>query len=83
MRGVKVDAPSHLTRFAFPAMRAQGYGRFVFTTFGRGMSAERTRPGLAAYAVGKSSDDVDFGRQPAEPEAIAEHGADIEGPVAA
>jgi NAD(P)-dependent dehydrogenase (short-subunit alcohol dehydrogenase family) len=53
LRAVNVDAPFHLTRFAFPAMREQGYGRFVFTTSGRAMSAERTRPGLAAYAVGK------------------------------
>jgi NAD(P)-dependent dehydrogenase (short-subunit alcohol dehydrogenase family) len=53
MRRVNVDAPFHLTRAAFPAMKAQRYGRFVFTTSGRAMSPERTRPGLAAYAVGK------------------------------
>jgi NAD(P)-dependent dehydrogenase (short-subunit alcohol dehydrogenase family) len=34
-------------------MREQGYGRFVFTTSGRAMSKDRTRPGLAAYAVAK------------------------------
>jgi NAD(P)-dependent dehydrogenase (short-subunit alcohol dehydrogenase family) len=34
-------------------MKRQGYGRFVFTTSGRAMSIDRTRPGLAAYAVGK------------------------------
>ena len=53
MRRVNVDAPFHVTRAAFPAMKAQGYGRFVFTTSGRAMAVERTRPGLAAYAVGK------------------------------
>jgi NAD(P)-dependent dehydrogenase (short-subunit alcohol dehydrogenase family) len=53
LRRVNVDAPFHLTRMAFGPMREQGYGRFVFTTSGRAMSKERTRPGLAAYAVGK------------------------------
>ena len=27
-----LDAPVHLTRAAFPLMKRQGYGRFVFTT---------------------------------------------------
>jgi len=160
MRRVNVDAPFHLTRAAFPAMKERGYGRFVFTTSGRAMSAERTRPGLAAYAVGKmahfalamvaeaegaehgihanavapaaatrmltrsvepgelepeqvapavvflasdrctfggkvveagggafdvaswtSSDEVDFGREPVEPEVVAEHWTEIEGAV--
>jgi NAD(P)-dependent dehydrogenase (short-subunit alcohol dehydrogenase family) len=53
MRRVGVDAPFEITRAAFPAMKERGYGRFVFTTSGRAMSAERTRPGLAAYAVAK------------------------------
>jgi NAD(P)-dependent dehydrogenase (short-subunit alcohol dehydrogenase family) len=53
MRRVNVDAPFHLTRAAFPLMRREQYGRFVFTTSGRAMAFERTRPGLAAYAVGK------------------------------
>jgi NAD(P)-dependent dehydrogenase (short-subunit alcohol dehydrogenase family) len=53
MRRVNVDAPFHLTRAAFPIMKAQGYGRFVFTTSGRAMSVEQTRAGLASYAVGK------------------------------
>jgi NAD(P)-dependent dehydrogenase (short-subunit alcohol dehydrogenase family) len=53
MRNVNVDAPFHVTRAAFPVMRQQEYGRFVFTTSGRAMSVDRTRPGLAAYAVGK------------------------------
>jgi len=162
MRRVNVDAPFDVTRAAFPHMKAQGYGRFVFTTSGRAMSVERTRPGLAAYAVGKmahfalmivaaregephgilanavapaaatrmltravepgeldpeqvapgvvflaserctfsgcvleaaggefdvarwaSSEDVDFGREPVEPEAIADRWPEIEGKVQA
>jgi NAD(P)-dependent dehydrogenase (short-subunit alcohol dehydrogenase family) len=53
LRRVNVDAPFHLTRAAFPVMKANGYGRFVFTTSGRAMSVADTRPGLAAYSVGK------------------------------
>ena len=34
-------------------MKRQAYGRIVFTTSGIAMSAEDTRPGLAAYAAGK------------------------------
>jgi NAD(P)-dependent dehydrogenase (short-subunit alcohol dehydrogenase family) len=162
MRRIGVDAPFHITRAAFPAMKEQGYGRFVFTTSGRAMAKERTRPGLAAYAVAKmahfaltivtaaegephgilanavapaaatrvlvrkvepgelepeqvvpgvvflaseqctfsgkvleaaggefdvarwtSSDEVDFGREPAEPETVAERWAEIEGVVRA
>jgi NAD(P)-dependent dehydrogenase (short-subunit alcohol dehydrogenase family) len=160
MRRISIDAPFEITRAAFPAMKRQAYGRFVFTTSGRAMSAVRTRPGLAAYAVAKlaaaglmfvtaaegephgilanaiapaaatrvltwnvepgelepeqvvpgvvflaseecavtgkvleagggefsvaawtSSDDVDFGREPVEPEVIAERWAEIEGAV--
>jgi NAD(P)-dependent dehydrogenase (short-subunit alcohol dehydrogenase family) len=53
VRRVSVDAPFHVTRAAFPAMKEQGYGRFVFTTSGRGMWLEHAVPGLAAYAAGK------------------------------
>ena len=53
LRRINVDAPFNVTRSAFPVMKEQGYGRFVFTTSGRAMSVERTRPGLAAYTVGK------------------------------
>ena len=53
MRRVNVDAPFHIARAAFPVMKTQRYGRFVFTTSGRAMAMDRTRPGLAAYAVGK------------------------------
>ena len=160
MRKISIDAPFEITRAALPTMKEHGYGRFVFTTSGRGMSKERTRPGLAAYAVAKmaavglmfvtaaegeehgilanaiapaaatrvftgkvepgelepeqvvpgvvylaseecaangkvleaaggefsvatwtSSDDVGFGREPVEPEVIAERWAEIEGAV--
>jgi NAD(P)-dependent dehydrogenase (short-subunit alcohol dehydrogenase family) len=107
MRRVNVDAPFHITRAAFSAMKKQGYGRFVFTTSGRAMAVDRTRPGLAAYVflassactfTGKvleaaggefdvarwtSSDEVDFGREPVEPEVIAERWQEIEGVVQA
>jgi NAD(P)-dependent dehydrogenase (short-subunit alcohol dehydrogenase family) len=53
LRRVNVDAPFHLSRAAFAVMRRNGYGRIVFTTSGIAMSAEDTRPGLAAYAAGK------------------------------
>jgi NAD(P)-dependent dehydrogenase (short-subunit alcohol dehydrogenase family) len=53
MRRVSIDGPFQITRAAFPVMKEQGYGRFVFTTSGRAMALERTRPGLAAYAVAK------------------------------
>jgi NAD(P)-dependent dehydrogenase (short-subunit alcohol dehydrogenase family) len=55
MRSVNVDAPFHITTAAFPVMKRQGYGRFVFTTSGRAMAVDRTRPGLSAYVVGKSA----------------------------
>lgn len=53
MRKISIDAPFEITRAAFPVMKEQGYGRFVFTTSGRAMSKDRTRPGLGAYAVAK------------------------------
>ena len=53
MRRVSIDAPFQITRAAFPVMKSRGYGRFVFTTSGRAMAVERTRPGLAAYSVAK------------------------------
>jgi NAD(P)-dependent dehydrogenase (short-subunit alcohol dehydrogenase family) len=160
MRRITIDAPFRITRAAFPSMKEQGYGRFVFTTSGRAMAMDRTRPGLGAYAVAKmaavglmyvtaaegephgilanaiapaaatrvftgkvepgelepeqvvpgvvflasetctvsgkvleagggefsvarwaSSDDVDFGREPVEPEVIAERWPEIEGVV--
>jgi NAD(P)-dependent dehydrogenase (short-subunit alcohol dehydrogenase family) len=53
MRSVQIDAPFHISRAAFPMMKRERYGRFVFTTSGIAMSAEDTRPGLAAYCAGK------------------------------
>jgi NAD(P)-dependent dehydrogenase (short-subunit alcohol dehydrogenase family) len=53
MRRISIDAPFQITRAAFPAMKQEGYGRFVFTTSGRAMAMDRTRPGLAGYAVAK------------------------------
>ena len=53
MRSVQIDAPFHISRAAFPIMKRERYGRFVFTTSGIAMSAEDTRPGLAAYCAGK------------------------------
>jgi len=53
MRKISIDAAFQITRGAFPAMKSQGYGRFVFTTSGRAMAVERTKPGLIAYAVAK------------------------------
>jgi NAD(P)-dependent dehydrogenase (short-subunit alcohol dehydrogenase family) len=53
MRRVQVDAPFHIARAAFPAMKRQRHGRLVFTTSGIAMSAEDTRPGLAAYCTRK------------------------------
>jgi len=53
LRRVSIDAPFHLSRAAFPIMKRHGYGRIVFTTSGIAMSADDTRPGLAAYAAGK------------------------------
>ncbi len=48
-----LDAPFHLTRAAWPAMKEQGYGRLVFTTSGRAMRLKDAVAGLAAYNAGK------------------------------
>lgn len=53
MRKISIDAAFQITRAAFPVMKSHGYGRFVFTTSGRAMAVDRTRPGLAAYSVAK------------------------------
>jgi NAD(P)-dependent dehydrogenase (short-subunit alcohol dehydrogenase family) len=53
MRRVGIDAPFHLSRAVFPAMKRQRYGRLIFTTSGIAMSVEDTRPGLSAYAAAK------------------------------
>jgi NAD(P)-dependent dehydrogenase (short-subunit alcohol dehydrogenase family) len=53
VRGVSLDAPFHITRAAWPAMKEQRYGRFVFTTSGRAMRLEDAIAGMAAYNAGK------------------------------
>jgi len=53
MRSVQIDAPFHVSRAAFPIMKRERYGRFVFTTSGIAMSVDDTRPGLAVYCAGK------------------------------
>jgi NAD(P)-dependent dehydrogenase (short-subunit alcohol dehydrogenase family) len=53
MRKISIDAAFQITCAALPVMKSQDYGRFVFTTSGRAMAVERTKPGLAAYAVVK------------------------------
>jgi NAD(P)-dependent dehydrogenase (short-subunit alcohol dehydrogenase family) len=53
VRKVSLDAPFHITRAAWPAMKRQGYGRFVFTTSGRAMRLKDSVAGMAAYNAGK------------------------------
>ena len=53
VRSVSLDAPFHLTRAAWPVMKGQRYGRFVFTTSGRAMRLKDSVAGLAAYSAGK------------------------------
>ena len=55
VRGVTIDALFHITRAAFPLMKSQGYGRFVFTTSGRAMWPKDALAGLSAYAAGKTA----------------------------
>jgi NAD(P)-dependent dehydrogenase (short-subunit alcohol dehydrogenase family) len=51
--GVSLGAPFHITRAAWPVMKEQRYGRFVFTTSGRAMRLDDAVAGLAAYNAGK------------------------------
>jgi NAD(P)-dependent dehydrogenase (short-subunit alcohol dehydrogenase family) len=51
--GVSLDAPFHITRAAWPAMKEQRYGRLVFTTSGRAMRLKDSVAGMAAYNAGK------------------------------
>jgi NAD(P)-dependent dehydrogenase (short-subunit alcohol dehydrogenase family) len=53
VRAVSLDAPFHLTRAAWPALREQGYGRLVFTTSGRAMRLKDSVAGMSAYSAGK------------------------------
>jgi len=53
VRKVSLDAPFHITRAAWPAMKRQRYGRLVFTTSGRAMRLKDSVAGMAAYNAGK------------------------------
>jgi NAD(P)-dependent dehydrogenase (short-subunit alcohol dehydrogenase family) len=53
VRRTSLDAPFHITRAAWPTMKEQGYGRFVFTTSGRAMRLKDSVAGLSAYNAGK------------------------------
>lgn len=66
-----VDAPFHITRAAWPAMKRQRYGRLVFTTSGRAMRLKDSVAGLAGYSAGKMGA---FGLMLAVAAEGAEHG---------
>jgi NAD(P)-dependent dehydrogenase (short-subunit alcohol dehydrogenase family) len=53
MMDVHVHAPFWLAQAAMPVMRAQGYGRIVFTTSGRALYTQGAVPGLSTYNIGK------------------------------
>jgi NAD(P)-dependent dehydrogenase (short-subunit alcohol dehydrogenase family) len=53
VRAVSLDAPFHITRAAWPALKAQGYGRLVYTTSGRAMRLKDSVAGMSAYNAGK------------------------------
>src|SRR5581483_4714859 len=48
-----LDAAFHVTRAAWPAMKAQQYGRLVFTTSSRAMVPRESVAGFAAYAASR------------------------------
>lgn len=82
VRSVGVDAPFHISRAAFPAMKSRQYGRFVFTTSSRAMWPKADVAGMAAYATAKMAS---FGLMLAVAAEGAEHGilANAVSPVAA
>jgi NAD(P)-dependent dehydrogenase (short-subunit alcohol dehydrogenase family) len=82
VRTVGVDAPFHIARAAFPVMKSQQYGRFVFTTSTRAMWPKAAVSGLAAYAAGKMAS---FGLMLVVAAEGADHGisANAVAPVAA
>lgn len=53
MMDVHVHAPFWLAQAAMPVMRAQDYGRIVFTTSGRALYTQGAVPGLSTYNIGK------------------------------
>jgi NAD(P)-dependent dehydrogenase (short-subunit alcohol dehydrogenase family) len=53
VRRTSLDAPFHITRAAWPAMKEQRYGRLVFTTSSRAMYPRESVSGFAAYAASR------------------------------
>src|SRR4051812_43468066 len=53
VRQTSLDAPFHITRAAWPAMKQQRYGRLVFTTSSRAMYSRESVSGFAAYAASR------------------------------
>lgn len=53
MTGLGVETPLWLAQAAWPAMKAQGYGRILLTTSDRAFYPEYVQVGLAAYAAAK------------------------------
>jgi NAD(P)-dependent dehydrogenase (short-subunit alcohol dehydrogenase family) len=51
--GTSLDAAFHVTRAAWPTMKAQGYGRVVFTVSGRAMKLKDSVASMSAYNAGK------------------------------
>ncbi len=53
MLALGVKAPLWLAQGAWPAMKAQNYGRILLTTSDRALYPQYVQPGLAAYAAAK------------------------------
>lgn len=53
MTALGVDTPLWLAQAAWPVMKAQGYGRMLFTTSDRALYPQYVQSGLAAYAAAK------------------------------
>lgn len=53
MTGLGVETPLWLAQAAWTAMKAQGYGRILFTTSDRALYPQYVQDGLAAYAAAR------------------------------
>lgn len=53
MTALGVETPLWLAQSVWPAMKAQGYGRILFTTSDRALYPEYVQAGLAAYAAAR------------------------------
>ena len=53
VRRTSLDAAFHVTRAAWPVMKEQEHGRFVFTTSSRAMYPREAVAGFAAYAASR------------------------------